>query len=85
MPSQCIRHTDLPGSSRLFADLIYHFDKVEKFYDHAPFELESYRQAAKFDFPPARRAEIVKALREQNPGNPSLDVLAQEGDRKSVV
>ena len=79
MPSQCIRHTDLPGSSRLFADLIYHFDRVEQFYDHAPFELESYRKAAKFDFPPARRAEIVKALREQNPDNPSLDVLAQEG------
>ena len=79
MTSQCIRHTELPGSSRLFADLIYHFDKVAQFYDHAPFELESYKKAAKFDFPAARRAEIVKALREQNPNNPSLEVLAMEG------
>ncbi len=79
MPSHCIRHTELPGSSRLFTDLLYHFDKVADFYDHAPFDAESYKKASQFDFPAARRAEIVKALAEQNPGNPSLAILAQPG------
>ena len=79
MPSHCIRHTALPGSSKLFTDLLYHFDKVADFYDHAPFDPESYRKAAKFDFPDARRAQLVRALAESNPGNPSLDKLAQSG------
>lgn len=79
MPSHCIRHTALPGSSKLFTDLLYHFDRVADFYDYAPFDPESYRKAAKFDFPAARRAQLVRALAESNPGNPSLDKLAQAG------
>ena len=85
MPSQCIRHTDLPGSSRLFTDLLYHFDKVADFYDHAPLDLESYKKAAQFDFPAARRAELVEALAEQNPGNPSLKTLAEAGTMAVVT
>ena len=79
MPSHCIRHTALPGSSKLFTDLLYHFDRVADFYDHAPFDPESYRKAAKFDFPAARRAQLVRALAELNPENPSLVKLAQPG------
>lgn len=77
MEQHCIRHTELPGTSRLFGDLLYHFDRVARFYPHAPYDPESYRNAAKqIVFPADRRAAIVDALRQSNPDNPSLDKLA---------
>ncbi len=80
MTTTCIRHTELPNTSRLFADLVYHFDQVSSFYAHAPYDPESFAAAAKqIQYPPERRAAMVAALVEQNPGNPSLEVLAREG------
>lgn len=80
METFCVRHTDLPGASRLFTDLIYHFDKVAAFYDYAPYETDSFaKAAAAISFPAERRAALVAALAEQNPGNPMLERLAQPG------
>lgn len=77
MEQHCIRHTELPGASRLFADLLYHFDRVAQFYPHAPYDPESYPAAAsQIVYPADRRAALVEALRETNAGNPSLDRLA---------
>ncbi|MFN7650780.1 MAG: bacillithiol biosynthesis BshC [Acidobacteriota bacterium] len=85
MTTTCIRHTELPGASRLFADLVYHFDRVAPFYSHAPYDPASFAAAARqIDYPAARRADIVAALAEQNPGNPSLAVLARP-DAVAVV
>jgi uncharacterized protein YllA (UPF0747 family) len=80
MTTTCIRHTELPNTSRLFADLVYHFDRVASFYAHAPYDPESFAAAAKqIQYPAERRAAMVAALTEQNPGNPSLAILAREG------
>ena len=80
MTTTCIRHTELPNTSRLFADLVYHFDRVSSFYAHAPYDPASFAAAARqIQYPAGRRAAMVAALAEQNPGNPSLEILAREG------
>jgi len=79
MESTCLRQTEVPGTSRLFADLVYNFDRVSDLYPHRPNSLEAVAQAAAFEFPDARRAALVSALAPLNPGNPSLDLLARPG------
>ncbi|MBM3783676.1 MAG: bacillithiol biosynthesis BshC, partial [Acidobacteria bacterium] len=80
MEQQCIRHTELPGASRLFADLLYRYDRVERFYSHPPYDPASYEKAAsEVLYPAARRAEVAQALLEQNPGNPSVESFAKPG------
>ncbi len=67
MQPACIRHSDLPGTSRLFSDFTYHFDRVAKFYRHDPHAPEALRNAAaEIEYPDDRRAALVKALQEQN-------------------
>lgn len=79
MESSCIRQTDLPGTSKLFTDLIYHFDRVSDLYPWRPNDAAALAAAAKFDFPDDRRAAVVQALTPLNHGNPSLDLLRQPG------
>ncbi len=75
----CIRHTDLPGTSRLFADFSYHFDRVAQFYGHNPHETESFRRAAgQIVYPDERRAALVQALRGHGDSE-NLNRLAQPG------
>jgi bacillithiol biosynthesis cysteine-adding enzyme BshC len=78
MECSCIRQTDIPHTSRLFADLIYDFDRVRDFYPWRP-SVDSIVQAAPADFPDDRRAAIVRALTPLNQGNPSLEKLARRG------
>ncbi|MEQ1884714.1 MAG: bacillithiol biosynthesis cysteine-adding enzyme BshC [Bryobacteraceae bacterium] len=76
----CIRHTELPGTSRLFADFTYHFQHVAKFYRHNPHDPASYgRAAAEIQYPGDRRAALVDALRAQNGDSESLRRLAEPG------
>ena len=78
METTCLRHTELPHTSRLFQDLIYHFDLVKDWYSYAPGSLESYQKAAReVQLAPEMRAAIVDALREQNGDTPELQRLAQ--------
>jgi len=80
MASGCLRHTDLPHTSRLFSDFVYHFDRVSQFYAHNPLDFHSYeRAAARIDFPPERRAALVDALHAQNGPSPELTKLAEPG------
>ena len=79
MECSCVRQTDLPGTSKLFADLIYHFDRVSDLYPGVPRASSSARAAAQFEFPDERRAALVRALTPLNPGNPSLEILARPG------
>jgi bacillithiol biosynthesis cysteine-adding enzyme BshC len=85
MECSCVRHTEVPGTSKLFADLIYHFDRVEDLYPYRPNDLEALRTAARFDFPDDRRAALIQALSPLNPGNPSLPLLAQPGTAAIVT
>src|SRR5258706_14046231 len=60
----CIRHTELPNTSKLFADFVYHFDRVSSYYAHSAFDPAGYATAAsKVDLPADRRAALVRALR----------------------
>jgi len=85
MECSCLRHTELPGTSKLFADLVYHYDRVRDLYPYAPNSIESLVAASKFEFPDNRRAALVEALRPLNAGNPSLDLLARPGTAAIVT
>lgn len=80
MEPACIRHTDLPGTSKLFADFSYHFDRVSKYFRHDPHDPASFAAAAReVDFPDARRAAIVAALTAQNGSSEAISQLAKPG------
>ncbi len=68
MDCTCIRQTELPGTTSLFADLVYHPDRTSQFF---------LPPKNSIDFPDDRRAALVSALREQNPDSPLLAKLAQ--------
>jgi bacillithiol synthase len=76
----CVRQTDLPHTSALFADVLYRPDIAGRFYHHPFRDLGAFRAVAHdLDFPPERRAALVAALRETNPPGASLDRLSQPG------
>jgi bacillithiol biosynthesis cysteine-adding enzyme BshC len=78
MKPSCLRHTSIPGTSRLFGDFLYNFDRVADFYDWNPFDPQSFQDAAEaIEYPANRRAALVKVLARQNPGAPSLELLAK--------
>ncbi len=78
MDSACIKHTDLPGTSKLFGDLLYNFARVAEFYAHDPSQAASFDAAAKqIQYPAERRAAMAKALAGQNPPSELLTRFAQ--------
>jgi bacillithiol biosynthesis cysteine-adding enzyme BshC len=79
MDCQCVRQTEIPHTTKLFSDLVYHFDRVRDIYPWQPNSLDAIAQASRFDFPDDRRAAIVAALTPLNPDNPSLEKLARPG------
>lgn len=80
MSSSCVRQTDLPHTSALFADVLYHPERTASFYGHERHDLEAARGIAQqIDFPAERRAALVRALRQMNPESPALERLAQPG------
>ena len=79
MECSCIRQTELPHTSKLFADLVYNYDRVQDLYPWRPNSLDAISSAARFEFPDDRRAAIVSALTPLNQGNPSLEKLARPG------
>jgi bacillithiol biosynthesis cysteine-adding enzyme BshC len=80
MHCTCVRHTELPHTSSLFADVSYRPDRTASFYRHPFRELSSFQDAAReIDLSADRRAQLVAALREENPDSPSLARLTQPG------
>src|SRR5665213_2176564 len=78
MKPSCLRHTSIPGTSRLFDDFLYNFDRVAAFYDWSPFERTSFRDAAAaMQYPQDRRTALVEALARQNPNAPGLLLLSE--------
>jgi bacillithiol biosynthesis cysteine-adding enzyme BshC len=85
MNPSCLKHTQIPGTSRLFADYLYHFDRLKGYFDWNPLEPASFQQAAgQIRYPPDRREAMVQALARQNPGVTAIDVLARP-DSVAVV
>ena len=82
MPAVCLRHTEIPNTSKLFADFVSHFDRLARFYRHDPWSPEALRrsaEAAAAAYPDSRRQALVAALLEQNGPSAALDRLAQPG------
>ncbi|HEV2687826.1 MAG TPA: bacillithiol biosynthesis cysteine-adding enzyme BshC [Bryobacteraceae bacterium] len=78
METACLRHTEIPHTSRLFSDFQYHFDRVARFYGHNPADPAAYATAAReMAFPADRRAELVAALRARNGESANLELLAR--------
>lgn len=76
MQSVCIPQTELPGASALFADYLYRFDRVKRFYLQDPHDPDGLRRAAAhIKFPDARRQALVDALRKLNGDSAALDTL----------
>jgi bacillithiol synthase len=67
MTATCIPYTQVPHSSALLTDYLYHFDRVSQFFDGSPFDSRSYQSVAhqmrEFAF---ARGEIAEILARQN-------------------
>lgn len=80
MHCSCVRQTELPHTSPLFADVLYHPDRTASFYPHPARDLEAFRQSAReANLPEDRRAALIQALRVRNPGSEALARLAAPG------
>jgi bacillithiol biosynthesis cysteine-adding enzyme BshC len=80
MHCTCVRQTELPGLSRLMADVLYNPDRTASFYRHPTRDLAAFQAAAaEIEFSGERRVALIEALRVQNPPSPALDRLAQPG------
>jgi len=80
MQSSCLRHSEIPGTSRLFQDFLYRFDRVAPFFSHSYLDPGCWAKAAgDVVFPAERRAALVSALRTQNGASVQLDLLARPG------
>lgn len=69
MDPACLRHTELPNTSRLFTDFLYQYHRVERFYTVPP----------STGYPEERRPQLIEALHGQNTNVAALDRLAQPG------
>jgi bacillithiol biosynthesis cysteine-adding enzyme BshC len=78
MEPSCIRHNLIPGTSKLFLDYLYYFDRLKQFFPFENWDTEHVAESARqFVYPAERRARLVEALREQNGDSPALTKLAQ--------
>jgi bacillithiol biosynthesis cysteine-adding enzyme BshC len=76
----CVRHSELPGTSRIFADFLYDYPRVSPFFPHDPSDLSALDRArGELRYPEARRAAVAAALRETNGPSESLALFEQPG------
>src|ERR1017187_2521035 len=86
MHCTCFRQSDLPNTTRLFKDVLYHPDKTAPFYRYPLRNLEAFQAAARqIEFSGERRGELIDALRVQNPASPALQRLAEPGTAAVVT
>lgn len=80
MEPSCIRQSLIPGTTRLFHDYLYHFDRVNTFYRWHFADLDDFASAAmQIDFSEPRREKLISVLREQNGETRALAKLAERG------
>ena len=80
MDCSCVRHTELPHTSKLFADLLYHPDRLQPFYPYPIADAQAFAHAAsQIDFPLEQRSALVAALGPLNPESANLELLSREG------
>lgn len=66
--SVCLDQRQIPGLTRLFADYLYDFPRVARFYgdDASPFAAGALAAASRVDYPADRRARVAAILAGQN-------------------
>jgi bacillithiol biosynthesis cysteine-adding enzyme BshC len=80
MSPTCVRQAELPHTTRLFSDVLYHPERTVPYYSHPFRDLNAYRAAARsIDLAPERRAALVRGMARFNPGSKALDRLAEAG------
>jgi len=80
MKAGCLRYTSLPGTSKLYSDFLYHFDRVRPFYQRHYLDRAGYPEVAReINYPAEMRHSMVAALRKFNGDSPNLHLLAQPG------
>lgn len=80
MEPSCVRQTLIPGTSQLYGDYLYNFERVQQFYSEHFSNFDCLVESARsLSFPESRRAAIVSALRSLNPASPALDKLSKPG------
>lgn len=86
MEPSCAHHNVIPGTSRLFNDYLYDFDRVRRFYPTHFSDPEALSRAVQhLDYPETRRERVVAALRRQNGNSAALSQLAQPGTAAVVT
>src|SRR5579864_5516037 len=77
---ECTCYPNLPHTTKLFEDLVYHPERVSAFYPHVDGDAGDYAALAReMRFPAEQRAALVAALRQQNGESPALELLAHDG------
>lgn len=67
MEPHCISFTQIPHTTALFADTLYRFARVARFYVYDPFEPDSFAAAAReISLDASRRVSVAEVLAEQN-------------------
>lgn len=80
MEPSCVRQDLIPGTSKLFSDYLYHFERVAGFYpSHFSDPSAVLQVTQEIHYPDARRDQLVKALRKLNGDSPALSRLAESG------
>jgi len=80
MHCSCVRQSDLPSITRIFADVLYHPGRTAPFYRYPIRDLDAFRaSASQVRFSPEQRAALIRALQVENAPSPALDRLAQPG------
>lgn len=80
MEPSCVQHTLIPGTSKLFIDYLYDFDRVRRFYSAHFSDAQALSgSVGQLKYPPSRRERVVAALRAQNGDSAALSHLAEPG------
>ena len=80
MESSCVNQTAIPGTTSLYGDYLYNYERVRRFYPSWFGDYQGLKSAAAtLEFPADRRGAIVAALAEQNRNSAALEKLAQPG------
>jgi bacillithiol biosynthesis cysteine-adding enzyme BshC len=80
MHCSCVRQSDLPSITRLFADVLYNPERTAPFYRHAIRDLDAFRASAgQIHFSSEQRTALIRALQVENSPSPALERLAQPG------
>ena len=67
MRAECLPFHRIPHTSRLFADFLYDFPKLQRFYPRSPqFQDWVREEALRIAYDPARRARVAAVLERQN-------------------